>query len=69
MRCRLLLWCAGAALILGLVGCSGYVKRGSALYADGRYIGFQSFANDIGGVPDPNATYDIFIWDREHYEG
>lgn len=38
MRCRLLLWCAGAALILGLVGCSGYVKRGSALYADGRYI-------------------------------
>lgn len=31
----------GAIVVLGtltLAGCSGYVKRGSALYADGRYI-------------------------------
>ncbi len=30
---------AFAALVVGLgIGCTGYVKRGSALYADGRYI-------------------------------
>ncbi len=38
-RVRRVLLCIGAALLLALfAGCSNYVKRGSALYADGRYI-------------------------------
>lgn len=39
-RTRHPLWMAGAALVLGaaLGGCTAYVKRGSTLYADGRYV-------------------------------
>lgn len=38
-RVRRVLLSVGAALVFVLAaGCSNYVKRGSALYADGRYI-------------------------------
>lgn len=57
---------AWAGVVIGLTaGCTGYVKRGSALYADGRYIEaaevFERTEHRLGeSTPRQRAEYGLY---------